>query len=428
MRCVICVLVLLFSSGCFYKPITNITASAPQLAAVKPEFGDDNLGAQQPNYDVADTIRFTPKGTSIGVLDHTFGDSLSVISSLLSGISPKFFRVHFINTTCLHGIHPCGSYELTHGYTASTFDAAVRAKKKSIIQPYQARVVAYCNFMPKFPSTTFVGSPALEHQLSKQGWEILADAALAVCPKLQLDNNAMVGPGERYRGAWLEAHGSKPGPGYEIISTDGAEIMDVDSALWASLGTGSKIKFRWSRINNGTDNGTWKDPRSRTNFGTGPEIEQQTHVTDQVGSPPKLSTPCSVIPMDSRTIWKPLSEDHGDGDRRSNLPVLIASLTGSAPITLTTFKGSSVGSLGYYGRFTDSRNRFYSGYNGGSGKTGYQFQKQAVALSGSPYVWAKQGNTCIGPFVPGRRQGNYRVNALRVHKKVSRSKTTLHKL
>lgn len=71
--------------------------------------------------------------------------------------------------------------------------------------------------------------------------------------------------------------------------------------------------------------------------------------------------------------------------------------------------GKELGVLGYYGTYSTSLYRAYSGYGKGTKEGGYQLEKKAVEVSGNHFVWIKsQDNRCNGPFVPGRRAGSFR--------------------
>lgn len=381
------------------------------LFAQTQTLGDDHLGLLSKHYHPVAAGKAHKAGDALGVLDWTFGQRIGNLRAFLREAKVSSARIHLLNTTCVRN-QTCGAYEIVNGFNISSLDLAIRRLDPRILGPVKKRTKLYHDFFTyEFPGVKPLISPALEHNLSKEAWRVLADTVKQVWPAVQLVNSAMDGKGERYRGAWIEDHGNTGlTPGADIISTDGVEIMDINSMKYVNDTSHSRIAFRWSRRNNCRAQGNFVDPRERKSCLTKEEAEQETHVTDKVPEAPSKTFNCGSgdWPFSKAEIWKPLSEDKGTGDPRANLPVLITGKFGPGTVTLVTASGAVVGLLGYYGKFTDGRNRYYSGFGSGSGATGFQFQHKAVGTSESPWTWAKQGNKCIGPFIPGRRQGDYR--------------------
>lgn len=381
------------------------------LFAQTQTLGDDHLGLLSRSYHPVAAGQMHKDGDAIGLLDWTFGQRIGNLRAFAREAVISSARIHLINGVCIRNQN-CGEYEVGYRYTLSGFNQLVLNRNPKVILHIKKRVKLYRDFFTyEFPSIKPLISPILEHNLTKEAWRILADTVKSEWPEVQLVNNAMNDQGERYRGAWVEDHGNSGLiQGADIVSTDGVEIMDINSIKYVNDTNRSRIAFRWSRRNNCRAQGNFVDPRARKDCLTKREAEQQTHVTDKLPEAPRKTFNCGSgdWAFSNAEIWKPLSEDKGTGDERANLPVLITGKFGSGTVTLVDFRGNTIGKLGYYGKFTDGRLRFYSGYGAGSGSTGFQFQNKAMDTSGSPYTWAKQGSKCIGPFAAGRRQGDYR--------------------
>lgn len=407
----LCLLLIIFLPSCFSAQ-TSTQISTPTLIQTPPQtLGDDHLALLSKHYHPVASGQMHKNGDAIGVLDWTFGQRIGNLRAFAREAVISSARIHLINGVCVRNMN-CGEYEVGYRYNMSGFNQLVLNRNPKVIAHVKKRVKLYHDFFTyEFPGIKPLISPILEHNLTKEAWRILADTVKNEWPEVQLVNSAMNGQGERYRGAWVEDHGNSGlTPGADIISTDGTEIMDINSMKYVSDTSHSRIAFRWSRRNNCRAQGSFVDPRDRKSCLTKREAEQQTHVTDKIpeGNPKTFNCRSGDWAFTQAEIWKPLSEDKGTGDSRANLPVLITGKFGTGTVTLVDFRGNTVGHLGYYGKFTDGRLRFYSGFGSGSRETGFQFQNKSVGTSGANFTWARQGNKCIGPFIAGRRQGNYR--------------------
>lgn len=379
-----------------------------------PLIGQDYLALSHPKFDAKEAIKYLPDNPAIGMLDSTFGVKDSSLRLLLINRPPSFLRVHILNTTCVRNKN-CGSYESVRGYTISTLDQAIRNKNKRLLAAYKERVKIYRDLSTSCSTTSFLLSPALEHNLSKKAWRVLADATHDVWPEVQLVNSPEGrGAAERYKGAWVERHGSNPGKDADITSPDGEEATDFNSVKYKKLIESLprlKIVLLWSRGFNCRTQGEFLDPRKRTACPSPSTFELMAHLLDERGAPPKFTgEQCPrIVPFKSPMILKTLAENKNDGDKRADLPALIGDL-GKDTVRVLASNGRDAGTLGYYGSFSGSKSlkRYYSGYSGGSGSGGYAFEKKARELSGSPYVFIKGEKVCTGPLLTGIRQGSFR--------------------
>lgn len=61
----------------------------------------------------------------------------------------------------------------------------------------------------------------------------------------------------------------------------------------------------------------------------------------------------------------------------------------------------------YFAPYPPNLSRYYSGLPGAIGLYGYEIADKALKLSGSAFVWIKQGNNYYGPVHPSFRQGYF---------------------
>lgn len=380
------------------------------FAVAEPVKGRDYLALQHARFKAGQAADYLQAGQATGNLDWTFGESLGPVETLLQRARPSFHRVHILNTVCVRNGN-CGRYEPLAGYRRIDLEIAILKKDKKVLNKLKSRVWLYMMLAKQYPNTKMLVSPVLEHDLGQKAWRVLADAVLEVWPDAQLVNSPNKGiKPERYRGAWIESHGSKPLQGADIVSTDGEEITDIDVDAYLKRTASAKIVYAWSRVDNCRHQGAFQDPRQRTRCPTAGNFEELAHILDAVPPAPAFAggAKCKKItPFKSPWIWKPMAEDKGGADPRANKPVAIIGARGPIAAVLAA-DGSEVGRLAYYGQI-DNLYRFYSGFKSGSGVNGYEFEKKAEVASGSRWTWlALSGGACAGPVRTGRRAGSYR--------------------
>lgn len=376
----------------------------------EPINGQDYLAIQHKRFKAHIAAQHLVPGEATGNLDWTFGESLEPVEKLLK-TSPKYHRVHFINGACIRGGN-CGKYEPGYGYGINSWDKAVRKKNPKILAHLQSRARLYRDLCARYPNTDCLASPELEHNLSREAFRVLADNILLVWPQVQLVNSPVGGiPIERYKGAWIERHGTRPQSDADIVSTDGVEASDMDSVAFMKRTNTSrmKIRFVWSRVYNCRSNGPFIDPRKRNSCPTAGNLQELAHLLDDRGQPPKDAVPSGckgVRPFKAPWLLKPMAEDTGSSDIRANKPVILMAPK-SKKLLVIASNGEEIGFLPI---FPDSNphqlERYYSGL--GSNVNGYQFELRAKAKTGSPYTWLKIKSTCYGPVVFGRRNNVYR--------------------
>lgn len=376
-------------------------------------FGEDYYALQSKYWNVPSSLLdplLPPKG--YGILDTTFGTDLTPVKVLLATLSPDKFRIHIINGPCIRNGN-CGPYEIGYKWSKAAFDNAIKAHDKRIINPFVTRLLLYAQLISQFPGTQFYISPELEHDLSIQSWHILADYVHTTIPSGILVNSPDGGVAiDHYLGALFERHGDHPQPDADINSLDGVSASQIDIDAWRNRILAAphiQLAFLWIDLFNcRTD--VFQDPRVRQSCPLPTTFELVRHLIDVMPPPPGFSgTQCHTFrPFADPDIWKPLSESHPTPDPRAQLPVLITKGFGpNANVKVIARNGQQVGVLGFYGTYLTQGYRWYSGFAGGDRNSGYQYQKQAFALTGSPWVWLEQKGTCKGPLIPGRRQGKF---------------------
>lgn len=119
-----------------------------------------------------------------------------------------------------------------------------------------------------------------------------------------------------------------------------------------------------------------------------------------------LGAVCSnIIPCANGILWKPESQD--SGGTREGKPVLLFTdaVHGKGSLILYASNGAQIGTVGYYGNHNGKGSRYYSGWKGGTGENAGQLQAEAVAAAGSPEIYVRITNGCVGPIVPTQRTG-----------------------
>lgn len=381
----------------------------PQDTHAAPVFGRDFYAVQSKAWNVTASTKFSFSPMALGSLDGTFGVQLGPVDTVINALHPIYYRVHIINAVCIRNSN-CGSYEIGHGYSKASFDVAVGKKDPRILNPFKARVAAYRDLAKKYPGTKFIVSPALEHDLSIKSWRVLANATVGVWPGVQLSNSPDGGVSiERYLGAWIERHGNSPQSDSDIVSLDGSDATQIDIAAFVNR-VNRLPHVQFAQLWTAGDNcraSEWQDPRARTACPSSKTFELMSHIIDPLPVAPRFTgSQCKkIIPFKDPDIWKPLAETHVHYDPRQELPVTIFKGFSGQDLTVLSSGGNIVGSLGYYGSYLSQGLRWYSGYRAGSKSSGYELQKGAQAVSGSPWVWLQQRGTCKGPLITGRRFG-----------------------
>lgn len=363
--------------------------------------GQDLLAAQHPQFNGTKILPFLQSGSALGVLANTFGNDITPVRNLLSSGKFSYVRVHLANGPGIAN-RQSGPYEFFYKETFASLESKILKKDKATLQYFRDSSAKYCVLRTEFPATTLLISPVLEHRLGTGAFRIIANEVLSGCPGVQLVNNPVTGKGERYLGAWIEAHATSVKA--DIYSWDGLDASDGDVPRWLKQVSGAKIAFVWSRSFNGrASGGTFVDPRARKNFPSEQTFELLAHITDDRGPIPTPTFQRTFKLFKAPSIFKTLAEDYsGVNDARANLPVAILPFAKS-DVSVRGINGTSIGNMKYYGSYQGALNRYYSGT--GLKLSGYQMESAVKAKDGSPYSYLCQGKVCFGPIIAGRRGG-----------------------
>lgn len=377
----------------------------PAVALASPRIGYDTLASQHERFNTDAAVRFFPFGSPVTTLDSTFGRDIQKFWELVDGVRSEYIEIVLINGTCIrNGL--CAREEFGHGYSRSSFDAAVKRRDPRIKKYLQGRILSYLPGIRFRPWTTPLFNLVLEHDLSEVAFGVLVEWAREVAPRITLVNNPDLGIviGE-HPNVLVERHGNGPRGLYDINSLDGVEVEDINVDKWLEATSKAKIVKVWSRVFNCRNQGPWQYPKDRTSCPERYSFEELAHITERIAPAPAYKgPPCNVVDFKAPLIWKPLAEDKGINDPRANLPVAL--IPDVAPsITMVDYLGHPIGSLT---RYRDPPTRYYSGYVGGSAYSGYGFERRAEKLSKHRYTWMRVGKKCYGPLRTGRRQGDYR--------------------
>ena len=344
--------------------------------------GYDYLGLGSKHWDINATLRATPEGSAIGCFDSTFGPALPNLKKLLQSGKYPTARIHLWWSDS-HIICP-----------------------NSIIK---SRAPAYEKLAKEFPAIKIFLSHSCEHNetnpsIVRTRLEYIESLAPHCIPV-----NCI------WRGALLEheineKHGSNINlPGDYITSTDGLDIIDIDSERYLKDTSRAIISFLWShRFNLRQEGLPLPKPLERAAAPSREYLEGIVRLSRPAGIAPPKEFPGEVTRIQDPMLYKTFAEDKlGQNDPRANRPLLI-SRKKSASMDIITYRGQVIGKFAYYGGFGAGLYRHYSGYAGGIGLYGYQIAEKALAVSGSEFVWFRSGNKIYGPVNPAFRTGYFR--------------------
>lgn len=253
------------------------------VALGSPIIGQDYLALQNKNFDSARAGQYLSPNTSIGILDNTFGNNTVKITEFLIKVNPAYVRVHILNTVCVRNKN-CGDNELTYKLTKDSLNSKLEKKDGTFLASYKKRVGMWKVIAEQLPQSTFLISPALEHDLSLKSFRTLADTTLEIWPNVQLVNSPDGGIKiENYRNSWIERHGSNPQKDADIISLDGVDASDIDMDKFIRATQNTKLTFIWSNSYNCRVQGVWEDPRKRRNCPTGQQFELLSNIGSSKG-------------------------------------------------------------------------------------------------------------------------------------------------
>lgn len=343
--------------------------------------GLDFLGMGSKAWKVKQSLDVFPMGAALGAFAQTFGDALPAVKKFLDSGKVSAFR-------------------LQAWWSDSHKIAPIDFLKKELPR-WEALAKQY-------PQVRFYISHSCEYS-EQDIKEIRKRVVLvqALCPSCEVVQTPMHSPVVKDVGL-VEQHGtkSKPKPGH-IVSTDGQAIFDQDAEKWQTLHKDALINFLWAPRFNLREAHNTLPPPARTAFPTKKDILSVVRLMHSPGVAPTPVFEANVVKLKRPELWKTHAEDQqGNTDARANRPLIILKKK-SKFVEIVTFTGQVIGKLTYFGPFGEGLYRFYAGYAGGIGLYGYEIGEKAKEVSGSEFVWIKQGGKYYGPINPAFRQPFY---------------------
>lgn len=340
--------------------------------------GLDILGLGSKHWPVKLSMNVIPEGWAIGTFWNTFGDCRPNLIKLLKTGKFPACRVHLWWSDA-HKIAPLSVVK----------DGAI----------------AFEAIAQQFPNIDIYLSHSCEYR-EKSRSEVEARVGLLmqhaphcipVCSPIDGSPTNIAAMTERHNDGFV----SKVG---ELASMDGSEAADIDSAKWIKNTEKAEIQFLWSHRFNLRQQGVNPPPKQRKAAPNRQYFEDIIALASPKGEAPTPSF--TATPLKKPSLWKTFAEDKsGNTDSRANKPLLI-SPSKATKIDVVTFNNKVVCQLAYFGPYSGGGYRHYSGAKGGSKLSASQIAKAAINISGSPWVWFRDGKKFYGP-VNSIFRGNY---------------------
>jgi len=345
--------------------------------------GLDLLGLAHPKFKVKEVLKAFPQGFALGCFDDpkTFGDALKRIKLFLDSGKVSALRVH---------VHWDDAHRI-----ANLNDLKKRLPRYEKLQQQYPNIPVYVSH-----SCEYRESSAREVQ---KRVELVRD----LCPSCRVVQSAWQSPTITGVGV-IEKHGpgAKCGPG-QIASYDGGKkgegINDIDSEKWVNNNANADICFLWTPLFNLTESEKVPRPK-RTASPTDKYIKAVARLAAPKGSAPAHNFAKEPKPLKKPMLWKSFAEDTPGESKRDNKPLVILKKK-TARVDIVTCLGQKIGSLAYYGTYTGGLHRYYSGIPGGVGLYAYEIGEKAKKLSGSEWIYFKQGGEIFGPVCAPFRAG-----------------------
>lgn len=334
--------------------------------------GLDLLGIAHKNWKIGPTLNAFPQGWALGAFARTFGDAMPHVRQFLDSGKVSAFRLQ------------------------AWWDNAHRIADMKYLKKELPR---WESLAKQYPHIPFYISHSCEYS-EKNRKEVIRRVSLVqnLCPSCRVVQTPMHSPVVKDIGL-VEWHGSKAkAKAGEIASTDGNELQQMEAEGWMQKNAAAELVFGWGAEFNGRHAHTTEPPLARDTFPSKKYVQGIVRMMRPKGLVP---TPAfEARPIKGEELYKAYAEDQKN-DPRSNKPVIMIPKK-TASIDLVTFDNKVVTS---FKLFPDSNphklERYYS-----PGIWGFEIADQALQLSGSEFVYIKQGGNFIGPIHPAFRYSN----------------------
>lgn len=351
--------------------------------------GLDLPGIGSKKWAIKQTIKGFPQGFALGLFaDETFGPlAIKNTTKLLKTGKVSAVRAHlnWAGPNPAHALPP-------------------ESKIKKLAPKWEA-------LAKQFPNVQFYISPSCEAKSNdKAKIKSLLDLTASLCPSCLIVWSPMQSPS--IPGYITEVHGKKAAKAGQIASYDGGvkgeALWDTDAQSWVKKNSDAILCFSWAPIFNMAESHNTLPPNKRTASPSAKTIIGAARLFDVIPPAPTPDFADKVIkPIKAPLLLKNFAEDMQGKNTRDDKPLLMLKQE-TKSIEVVTKTGQSLGKFIYFAPYPPDLFRYYSGLPGGVNLYGYQISDKAKALSGSEWVWFKQGNTYYGPVCCTFRWGFYK--------------------
>lgn len=358
-------------------------------------FALDLLGWGNPNWKAAPTIKVFPAGFGFGVFGpKVFGDPMKKVKALLDTGKPSMFRLQLI-------------YTKNHAMPSEKYMRQEIPRWNELARIYHKPVFIS-------PCCEYVTDSRDEvHDVMSLATELAPDCGIVQSPgRLP---NGKVAP--TFTDWDIEEHGNRARTGATFVSNDGENAYDQCDQMDANKGIqswierhrdgGCKYCFLWGARFNLIEAHNTLPPTARK---AAPDPKYTKGVIRL--SENKSAAPLPVFPFTEPKkprLLKTFAEDQaGEADERGNKPMFMIPKRKKPLdyVDIVTFDNQRVARFPLFKDSNPARqtDRYYF-----PKMYGWELADKAIALSGSPYVWLKEGKEYFGAFHPAFRAPFFQV-------------------
>lgn len=347
-------------------------------------FALDLLGLGNPNWDVKPTLKIFPAGFGLGVFGpKVFGDPMKKVKALLASGKVSMFRLQTI-------------YTKDHKFPSDKYlrQEIPRWDELALIYHIPVFISPCCEYVEESRSKVY--------EMMSLTTQLAPNSAVVQSPG-RLPNGRL---SPTFPDWYVEEHGNRARTGADIISNDGENAYDqcdmgdenrgIESWIERHRAGGCKYCFLWGARFNLIEAHNTLPPTARKAV---PDPAYTRGVARLSENKPAVPTPIFPFTEPKKPyLLKTFAEDQqGEGDKRGNKPMFMVPLRKKPLpyVDVVTFDGRRVARFPLFKDSSTVRktDRYYF-----PKKYGWQLADRAIAMSGSPYVWLKEGGKYTGPF------------------------------
>lgn len=347
----------------------------------------DVLGAGHKDWKVEEIIRTFPKGSALGALDNEFGPMMPKWRKIADSRKFPIIRPHlwWSNGHKIISLKDCKAW--AKGY-------------QDLAERYQDHL------------TVFLSHSCEHNEANRKAVQDRMEILQEVAPLCQHVNCV-------WRGARINGLNEKHGydvRGYDLVSTDGLDIVDLFAEEWIQRHVAAKLIGLWTkRFNLREQYKPGEEPRlpaPKDRFAV-PSVKLCRSVIRVASPKGSQDNTLGGKPIKDPDIYKTHSEDFprkkptDTEEARENRPVLIVKDKSDSAEVLDV-QGNRLGRFIYGGSYGTNQHRYYAGGRGGIVLYGYEIGEKARRKTGSEFIYLKVGKSLYGPLHPAFRLGNER--------------------